>query len=81
MKKITIYTTVTCMYCKMAKEFFREHNLAYEEKDVGQDAVAREEMLTVSGQMGVPVIVVEGEKDPIVGFNKPRLIEVLGVGA
>jgi len=80
MKKITMYTTATCMYCKMAKEFFREHNLSFDEKDVGQDAAAREEMLNVSGQMGVPVIVVEGEQEPIVGFDKRRLVEALGVG-
>lgn len=80
MKKVTIYTTTTCMYCKMAKEFFREHNISYEEKDVGADAAARDEMLNVSGQMGVPVIVVEGERDPIIGFDKRRLVEALGVG-
>ena len=81
MKKVTIYTTITCTYCKMAKAFFHEHNVPYEEKDVGVDPIAREEMLNVSGQMGVPVIVVEGEQDPIVGFDKRRLVEALGVGA
>lgn len=64
----------------MAKEFFKQNNVSYEEYDVGTDAVARKEMLDVSGQMGVPVITVEGEAEPIIGFDRPRLVRALGVG-
>jgi glutaredoxin len=65
----------------MAKEFFAEHNLAYEERDVSNPEYARE-MAERSGQMGVPVIFVtsdEGEEEMVVGFDEPRLRELLGV--
>ena len=77
MKPVSIYTTVTCGYCKMAKDFFQKNNVAYQEFDVGTDLAKRQEMIEKSGQMGVPVITVGG--DMIVGFNKPRLQELLGV--
>lgn len=71
MDKITIYTTPTCVYCKMTKAFFREHNVPYEEKNVATDATARDEMIAKSRQMGVPVILLGDEV--IVGFDKPAL--------
>lgn len=77
MAKITIYTTPTCIYCKMAKQWFKENNISYEEKDVSSDAAAREEMINKSQQMGVPVIEVGGEL--IIGFDKERLSELLKV--
>lgn len=77
MAKVIIFTTPTCVYCKMAKEFFKQNNIQYEEKDVVKDAQARDEMINKSGQMGVPVIFV-GE-DIAVGFDKRRLSELLGV--
>lgn len=77
MPKITVYTTPTCAYCKMAKAFLKEHNLAYEERDVAADAAAREEMIKKSGQMGVPVIEVDGRI--IAGFNKTGLANLLGL--
>ena len=76
-KKVTIYTTPTCMYCKAAKEFFKENNVSYEEFDVAADAEKRDEMIKKSGQMGVPVIYVDNEM--VVGFNKERLSELLGI--
>ncbi len=78
-KKVTIYTTPTCVYCKMAKEFFKEHNIAYEEKDVAVDERAREEMVEKSGQLGVPVIDVNGST--VVGFDQGKLSQLLGIGA
>lgn len=77
-KKITIFTTPTCVYCKMAKEFFKEHNLAYEEKNVATDAEAREQMIARSGQMGVPVIDIEGKI--VIGFDQDRMRELLEIG-
>ena len=59
MPNVKIYTTESCAYCKMAKEFFAEKNVEYEAKDVTEDQAAREEMIQKSGQMGVPVIVVD----------------------
>ncbi|MDP4010395.1 MAG: Uxx-star family glutaredoxin-like (seleno)protein [Candidatus Spechtbacteria bacterium] len=76
-KQVTIYTTPTCHYCHMAKEFFQENNVEYIEHDVAKDMKAREEMVQMSGQMGVPVIQVGDEI--IVGFNKEALQEMLGI--
>lgn len=77
MAKVTVYSTPTCVYCKMAKEYFREHNIAYEDKDVTMDMDAQEEMIEKSGQMGVPVIAIDGEM--IVGFDQKRIAELLGL--
>lgn len=77
MSKVTIYTTPSCVYCKMTKAFFKEHNIAYEEKDVATDAAAREDMIKKSGQMGVPVTDIDGELT--VGFDKERLSGLLGI--
>jgi len=75
--KVVIYTTPECAYCKMAKEFFRQNNISYEEKDVSVDDKAREEMVEKSGQLGAPVVDIDGRI--IVGFDKEALSELLGV--
>lgn len=72
-----IYTTPSCVYCKMAKEFFKKNNVVYEEHDVAVDLRAREEMLKKSGQMGVPVIEVGGTI--IIGFDQTRIRNALGL--
>ena len=77
MAKVTIYSTPTCVYCKMAKGFFSDNKVAFEEKDVALDMQAREEMVKKSGQFGVPVIDIDG--NIVVGFDKARLSELLGV--
>jgi len=77
MKKVTIYSTPTCVYCKMVKEFFKEKKIDYAEKDVSIDDKAREEMVERSHQMGVPVIDIEGEI--FVGFDKDALSNALGI--
>ena len=71
MATITIYTTPMCVYCKMAKAYFAERSAQYAEKDVLRDETAREEMIKKSGQLGVPVIDIDGQL--IVGFDKERL--------
>lgn len=77
MAKTTIYSTSACVYCKMAKAFFKEHDVVYEEKDVASDEKAREEMISKSNQMGVPVIDIDGQI--IVGFDKEELSKLLGI--
>ena len=77
MPKVTIYTTPTCVYCKMTKVFFDENNVAYEEKDVSVDAAARDEMVAKSNQMGVPVIDIDGELT--VGFDKEKISKLLNI--
>lgn len=74
-KKIKIYTTPYCIYCKMAKEFFAEKDLIYEEFDVSENVEKRKEIIEKSGQMGVPVIEIGDEI--IVGFDKARINELV----
>ena len=77
MPNVTIYTTPSCVYCKSAKEFFKEHNVSYKELDVVVDIRAPEDMVKKSGQLGVPVIEVDGTI--VIGFDKRKLSELLGV--
>ena len=77
MAKVTIYTTPTCHYCKMAKVFFQNNGIDYDELDVQADLKAREQMLQESGQMGVPVIKVDTEI--VIGFDEEHLRELLKV--
>lgn len=77
MKKVVIYSTPTCHYCHMAKEYFDRHGVKYTEHNVSSDLEKREEMLERSGQMGVPVIFV-GD-DMVIGFDEPKLAELLGL--
>lgn len=79
MKTITIYSTPSCHFCHMAKEYLTEKNIPYTDINVAEDAVKRQEMITMSGQMGVPVIRIEN--DVIVGFNKPVIDDLLGLTA
>jgi glutaredoxin 3 len=76
-KTVTIYSTPTCHFCHMAKDFFKEKGVAYTEHNVASDLEKRQEMIQKSGQMGVPVIMVGDEL--IVGFDKERLASTLGV--
>ena len=71
MKEITIYSTPTCVYCKMAKEYFKSKGLSYTEYNVAEDDAKRDEMVQKSGQLGVPVIDIGGQV--FVGFNKPEI--------
>ena len=71
MNNITIYSTPTCVYCKLAKEYFKSKNIAYTEHNVAEDEAMLDEMVKKSGQMGVPVIDINGSI--VVGFNKPEV--------
>ncbi len=73
--KIKVYSTPSCPYCNMTKEFLREHNIEFEDIDVSQDQAAAMEMVQKSGQMGVPVIDIDGEI--IIGFDLPRIKRAL----
>ncbi len=78
-KTVTIYTTPTCHFCKLAKEFFAEKNVQYTAYDVSVDAEKREEMINLTGQLGVPVIQI-GE-DLMVGFDREKIAGKLGIEA
>ena len=75
---IIIYSTPTCVYCKMAKDFFAKNKITYKEFNVGEDLKAREEMVGKSHQLGVPVIDIDGEI--FVGFNRSELAKALDIG-
>ena len=75
MNNVTIYSTPSCVYCKMAKDFFQKNGIAYQEHNVVVDERAREEMFAKSHQMGVPVIDVNGTI--VVGFDKRTLEKLL----
>ncbi len=77
MKNIILYTTPTCVYCKAVKEFFKDHGVEYVEKNVATDEQARDEMVKKAGQLAVPVVDVDGEI--IIGFDRQKLSELLGV--
>jgi len=77
MSKVIIYSTPTCVYCRMAKEFFKKNNIQYTEHNVAEDDIARETMVQKSHQLGVPVIDINGEIH--VGFNRSELERALGL--
>jgi glutaredoxin 3 len=74
---ISIYSTPACHFCHMAKELFKEEGITYTEFNVAEDAEKRKEMVEMTGQMGVPVIVIDN--DVLVGFNEPKIRELLGL--
>ena len=76
-KKVSIYTTPTCVYCNKVKGFFKEKGITYQEFDVAGDLTKRQEMIEKSGQMGVPVIAV-GD-DMVIGFDRLQLSKLLGL--
>ena len=73
--KVKVYSTQMCPWCTKAKEFFREKNIDFEDIDVGADQKAAEEMANKSGQMGVPVIEINGKI--IVGFDQEAIEKAL----
>ena len=75
--KVIIYSTPSCMYCRLAKDFFKEKGVSYTEYDVQADVKKREEMFAKTGQMGVPVIDIDGQI--IIGFDERTLARALGV--
>jgi len=75
-KKVIVYSTTTCPYCAYAKDYFKQKGISFEDKNVGEDRSAAQEMILKSGQMGVPVIDINGEI--IIGFRPDVFEELLG---
>ncbi len=75
--QVTIYSTPTCHFCHMAKDFFTANKIAFTDYNVATDLEKRKEMVEKSGQMGVPVISIG--KETIVGYDEDRLRELLAV--
>ncbi len=77
MAKVKVYSTPTCPYCKIAKQFLTENNIQFEDVDVSASQSAAQEMISKSSQMGVPVVDIDGQI--VVGFDKARIKQLLGM--
>ena len=75
-KKVIVYSTPTCPYCVFAKDYFKKNNVSFEDVDVTKDHSKAEEMIRKSGQMGVPVIDIDG--NIVVGFRPDVFQQLLG---
>lgn len=73
---VQIYSTAACPYCHRVKEYLASKGIAYQNMDISTDQEASKKMIEISGQMGVPVIVIDGEV--IVGFDKTAIDTALG---
>ena len=78
MAKVIVYSTPTCPWCHKVKDFLKQNKIKFEGKNVAEDEAAKEEMMEKTGQMGVPVIVVEGH-EPIIGFDVEAIKAALGI--
>lgn len=76
MTKPVIYSTPSCVYCRMAKAFFIENGVEFEEKNVASDIIAQQEMIRKSGQFGVPVT--DFGDEIVIGFDKKKFQEKIG---
>ncbi len=76
-KKIIVYGTATCPYCQQLKSYLKENNIAFEDFDVSQNQEKLKEMQDKSGQMGVPVVDIDGEI--IKGFDREKLNQILEI--
>lgn len=72
---VIIYTTPTCVYCNTLKQYLEEKNIKYKEIDVSQDEKELEKMVAISGQMGVPVVDIDG--NIVIGFDRPKIDQLL----
>jgi glutaredoxin-like YruB-family protein len=78
MAEVKVYSTPTCPYCKVVKQFLEENNIAFTDIDVAASQSAAQEMISRSGQMGVPVIEIDGTI--VIGFDKGKIKKLLGLG-
>ena len=76
-KTVKVYSTTTCAYCRLAKDFLKQNNIEFTDIDVSENALAAREMVNKSGQMGVPQLEIDGKI--IVGFDKPAIKRALNI--
>ncbi len=80
--KVKVFSTPTCPWCVKAKEFLKQNNVEFEDINVAENMEAAKEMIEKTGQMGVPVIMIiddEGKEYIIIGFNEPKIREILKI--
>ncbi|UCD07458.1 MAG: glutaredoxin family protein [Candidatus Aenigmatarchaeota archaeon] len=75
--EVKVYSTPTCPFCAMAKKFLKEHKIKFEDVNVATDREAAREMIEKSGQMGVPVIDINGKI--VIGFEKEKIKKLLNI--
>lgn len=75
--KVLLFSTPTCSFCRSAKRYFIEKKVRFKEIDVSRDQRAAKDIVRRTGQMGVPVIIINNR--PIVGFDKPKINRMLGI--
>lgn len=76
-KKVEIYSTETCHFCHMAKDWFTSNSVEFTDYNVGTDLEKRKEMVELTGQLGVPVIKIGNEV--IIGFNPDQIAKILEI--
>ena len=76
-KKVRVFSTVSCPYCVTLKEFLKSNNVDFEDIDVSKDLEAQKDMVERSGQMGVPVVDIDGEM--VIGFDRERISQLLNI--
>jgi glutaredoxin-like YruB-family protein len=76
-REVKVYSTPTCSYCKMVKKFLEDNSIPYQDLNVAEDKAALEDIVSRSGQMGVPVIDIDGEL--VIGYNQVQLKDKLGL--
>ena len=77
MAKVKIYSTPSCMYCKMLKDYLKEKKIEFEDINVAADTQAANEMIEKTGQMGVPVTDIDGQI--VIGFDKEKIKKLLNI--
>ena len=75
--RVRVFSSASCPYCFTLMEFLKEKGIEFEEIDVSKDKKAKEEMIKKSGQMGVPVIEIDGQI--VVGFDKEKICKLLNI--
>jgi len=76
-KKVMVYSTPTCPFCIRVKQFLKDNNINFEDIDISENSDKAQEMMEKSGQMGVPVLDIEG--NIVVGFDKEKIKSSLGI--
>ena len=82
LQKITIYSTPTCHYCHLLMDWLNDKGIAFEERDTTKDMAARQELVEKSHGMSVPVSVIiteDGKETVVLGFDQPRISQLLGI--
>ena len=75
--KVIVFSTPTCSWCNKLKTYLRQHSVKFRDVDVSRDQAAARDLVKRTGQMGVPVTLINNR--PIIGFDKPQIDRMLGI--